>query len=109
MTENYREPKIIFEGWTDVPAQALSLPGAASGIGAATAILAAQSELKVAAWDMNVEGIQETIERAGEFGKNIKPVRADLSSDEDVARAMKETLEYCKPQVSCQRSGTQDA
>jgi NAD(P)-dependent dehydrogenase (short-subunit alcohol dehydrogenase family) len=105
MTENYREPKIIFEGWTDVPGTGIIVTGAASGIGAATAILAAQSELKVAAWDMNVEGIQETIERAGEFGKNIKPVRADLSSDEDVARAMKETLEYCKPKYLANVAG----
>ena len=89
MASNYREPNIIFEGWTDKPGTGIIVTGAASGIGAATAILAAQHGLKVAAWDMFVEGVQETIERAGEFGCNIKPIQADLSSDEAVERAMK--------------------
>ncbi len=66
MAENYREPEIIFEGWTAPEGTGIIVTGAASGIGAATAILAAQSGLKVAAWDMYAQGIAETIERAGE-------------------------------------------
>ena len=58
MASNYREPNIIFEGWTDKPGTGIIVTGAASGIGAATAILAAQHGLKVAAWDMFVEGVQ---------------------------------------------------
>lgn len=105
MASNYREPNIIFEGWTDKPGTGIIVTGAASGIGAATAILAAQHGLKVAAWDMFVEGVQETIERAGEFGCNIKPIQADLASDEAVDRAMKETLEFCKPKYLANVAG----
>lgn len=97
MAENYREPKIVFDGWTAPEGTGIIVTGAASGIGAATAILAAQSGLKVAAWDMFAEGIKETIERAEEAGKNIKPIQADLSSDQAVDTAMKETLAFCKP------------
>ena len=97
MAQNYREPQIIFEGWTAPAGTGIIVTGAASGIGAATCILAAQSGLKVAAWDMFAEGIQETIARAGEFGNNIKPIQADLGSDEAVDKAMQETLEFCKP------------
>ena len=83
MAENYKEPKIVFDGWTDKPGTGIIVTGAASGIGAATAILAAKSGLKVAAWDMFAEGIKETIDRAEESGINIKPIQADLSSDEE--------------------------
>ena len=78
MAENYREPEIIFEGWMAPEGTGIIVTGAASGIGAATCILAAQGGLKVAAWDMFAEGIQETIERAGEFGENIKAIYQDF-------------------------------
>ena len=105
MAENYKEPKIVFDGWTDKPGTGIIVTGAASGIGAATAILAAKSGLKVAAWDMFAEGIKETIDRAEESGINIKPIQADLSSDEDVDRAMKETLKFCKPKYLANVAG----
>ena len=105
MAKNYKEPKIVFNGWTDEPGTGIIVTGAASGIGAATAILAAKYGLKVAAWDMYVEGIQETIERAEEAGVNIKPIQADLSSDEAVEKAMKETLEFCKPKYLANVAG----
>ena len=92
MAENYREPEIIFEGWMAPEGTGIIVTGAASGIGAATCILAAQGGLKVAAWDMFAEGIQETIERAGKFGENIKAIQADLGSDDAVDRAM--TVSY---------------
>ena len=105
MAKNYKEPKIVFEGWTDKPGTGIIVTGAASGIGAATAILAAKYGLKVAAWAMYAEGIQETIERAEEAGVNIKPIQADLSSDEAVEKAMKETLEFCKPKYLANVAG----
>ena len=105
MAKNYKEPKIVFNGWTDEPGTGIIVTGAASGIGAATAILAAKYGLKVAAWDMYAEGIQETIERAEEAGVNIKPIQADLSSDEAVEKAMKETLEFCKPKYLANVAG----
>ena len=105
MAKNYKEPKIVFNGWTDEPGTGIIVTGAASGIGAATAILPAKYGLKVAAWDMYAEGIQETIERAEEAGVNIKPIQADLSSDEAVEKAMKETLEFCKPKYLANVAG----
>ena len=105
MAKNYKEPKIVFNGWTDEPGTGIIVTGAASGIGAATVILAAKYGLKVAAWDMYAEGIQETIERAEEAGVNIKPIQADLSSDEAVEKAMKETLEFCKPKYLANVAG----
>lgn len=105
MTRNYREPKIVFGGWVDKPGTGIIVTGAASGIGAATAILAAQNGYKVAAWDMLAEGVSETIERAGDSGKNIKAFQADLSSNDDVARAMKETLKFCKPKYLANVAG----
>lgn len=97
MADNYREPEIIFGGWTAPEGTGIIVTGAASGIGAATAILAAQGGLKVAAWDMYAEGVKETVERAGEYGKNIQAFQADLGSKEAIDKAMKETLEFCKP------------
>jgi len=105
MAQNYREPNIIFNGWVDKAGTGIIVTGAASGIGAATAILAAQYGMKVAAWDMFAEGIQETIGRAGEAGGNIKPIQADLASDESVANAMKQTLEFCKPKYLANVAG----
>jgi len=97
MANNYREPEIIFEGWTAPAGTGIIVTGSASGIGAATAILAAQSGLKVAAWDIVVDGISETIERAGQYGSNIKAIQAELTNDESVDAAIKETLAFCKP------------
>lgn len=97
MAENYREPNIVFEGWSAPAGTSIIVTGGASGIGAATAILAAQHGLKVAAWDVVADGIAETIDRAGDYGKNIKAFQADLTSDEAVDAAMKQTLEFCKP------------
>lgn len=105
MAENYREPAIVFDGWVDKPGTGIIVTGAASGIGAATAILAAQYGLKVAAWDVKAEGIAETIERAGEAGKNIKAIKADLSSKEAIDAAMMETLEFCKPKYLANVAG----
>ena len=105
MAEQYREPKIVFEGWVDRPGTGIIVTGAASGIGAATAILAAQNGLTVAAWDVNADGVGETVARAGEAGGRIHPVQADLCSDEDVARAMAETLTFCKPKYLANVAG----
>lgn len=105
MVVNYCEPDIVFSGWTDKPGTGIIVTGAASGIGAATAILAAQHGLKVAAWDIHADGIQQTIRRAHEFGCNIHPIEADLSSDEAVQVAMRQTLAFCKPKYLANVAG----
>lgn len=105
MAVNYKEPEIVFGGWSAPEGTGIIVTGAASGIGAATAILAAQGGYKVAAWDIFAEEIQETIERAGKAGEKIKAFQADLCLDEDVERAMKETLEFCKPKYLANVAG----
>lgn len=97
MAKNYKEPKIIFDGWTAPAGTGIIVTGAASGIGAATCILAAQFGLKVSAWDMNLEGISETVERAGEYGCNIKPIQCNLGDDASVEEAMKASIAWAKP------------
>ena len=105
MAINYREPEIDFGGWTDKPGTGIIVTGAASGIGAATAILAAQSGYRVAAWDIFPQGIEETITRAGKFGENIKAIGADLASDEGVQKGLLRLLntKYASGKESRQR------
>lgn len=105
MATNYKEPKVIFEGWTDKPGTGIIVTGAASGIGAATCILAAMHGLKIAAWDMNVDGIAETIERAGEFGGNIKAIMCNAGDHKSVAQAMAETMSFVKPKYLANVAG----
>lgn len=105
MADNYREPPIIFDGWTAEPGTGIIVTGAASGIGAATAILAAQQGLKVSAWDINPDGISETLERAGAAAGNIHPIGADLGSDDAVARAMEESISFAKPRYLANVAG----
>jgi len=50
-------------------------------------------------------GTQEPTGRAGEAGGTIKPIQADLASDESVANAMKQTLEFCKPKYLANVAG----
>jgi NAD(P)-dependent dehydrogenase (short-subunit alcohol dehydrogenase family) len=97
MADNYREPEVIFDGWAAPAGTGIIITGAASGIGAAACILAAKQGYKVSAWDIAVDGVQETIQRAGDAGKNIKPIYSDLGSDESVDAAMKASVEFGKP------------
>jgi 3-oxoacyl-[acyl-carrier protein] reductase len=66
--------------------------GAGSGIGEAATILAAMQGYKVAAWDINAEGNQRTIARAGQYAKSILPVVVDVADKAAVERAMAETV-----------------
>jgi len=97
MANHYTEPDVIFEGWAAPEGTGIIVTGAASGIGAAACILAAKQGYKVAGWDIDVGGIQETITRAGPAGQNILPLHADLGSDASVASAMRDSLAYAKP------------
>jgi len=105
MADNYREPEIIFEGWAAPEGTGIIVTGAASGIGAATAILAAQQGLKVAAWDINADGVSETLERAGDAAGNILPIGVDLGDDASVAEAMERTLAFAKPRYLANVAG----
>lgn len=80
-------------GWVHPEGTVAVVTGAGSGIGQATCVLAAQQGLRVAAWDINAEGAQRTVARAGEHGHLIHPVVADVADGDAVRRAMDETVE----------------
>ncbi|MFC7240307.1 SDR family oxidoreductase [Saliphagus sp. GCM10025317] len=60
--------------------------GAASGIGQAVALAAAENGLTVAATDYDEAGLEETVDRADEIGVagSVAPVVGDLTVDEDI-------------------------
>ena len=66
--------------------------GAGSGIGQATALLAAQQGLMVAAWDIDLAGAERTAERAAEVGSSISPFVADVADCAAVQSAMQATV-----------------
>ncbi len=87
------EGSIRWPGWVHPQGTVAIVTGAGSGIGQAAAILAAQQGLRVAAWDINAEGAQRTIDRAGKHGPAILPFVADVSSGAAVEDAMHATVE----------------
>ncbi|USZ73298.1 SDR family NAD(P)-dependent oxidoreductase [Natronosalvus halobius] len=66
--------------------------GAASGIGQAVALTAAENGLTVAATDYDEAGLEETVDRADEIGVagSVAPVVGDLTVDEDIERIVQE-------------------
>lgn len=67
--------------------------GAASGIGRALAVAAAANGLRVAAIDVDDEGLKQTAKVAGGFGGDVVPVTADLTRDADVVAAVETAAE----------------
>lgn len=86
------EPPINWAGWTHPEGTVAIVTGAGSGIGQAACILAAQQGLRVAAWDINLDGARRTVERAGEHGSSIVPIQADVTDRDAVAAAMTDTV-----------------
>lgn len=86
------ERPVQWPGWVHPAGTVAIVTGAGSGIGQAASILAAQQGLTVAAWDINEEGAQRTIERAGEFGSSIHAFAADVSDTQAVEAAMAATV-----------------
>ena len=66
--------------------------GAASGIGRALALVAAENGLTVAATDYDAAGLEETVERAAELDVpgTIDFVVGDLTNDDDIERIVDE-------------------
>lgn len=73
--------------------QTIIVTGAASGIGRSLALLATDMGLKVSAWDINPEGLQQTVELVEAKGGTIVSVIADVSSDEAVDAGFATTRE----------------
>lgn len=92
-TDIYAEQSVRWPGWVHPTGTVAIVTGAGSGIGQAASILAAQQGLKVAAWDLNPEGAERTLGRAGEHANDITPIIADVSDGSAVEQAMRDTIE----------------
>jgi 3-hydroxybutyrate dehydrogenase len=85
-------PELAAEDVLDVdddrfaPESVCLVTGAGSGIGRAIALAMAENGVTVAATDLDTEGLDGTVERAGEMGAagSVHPVEGDLTDDEDV-------------------------
>jgi NAD(P)-dependent dehydrogenase (short-subunit alcohol dehydrogenase family) len=70
------------------PGDVVIVTGAGSGIGRATARNAASVGLSVAAWDINKEGVTETVSDIELAGGRAVAVTADVTDDAQVASAL---------------------
>ncbi|CAM3483341.1 glucose 1-dehydrogenase [Hydrogenibacillus schlegelii] len=68
------------------------ITGAASGQGQAAAVVFAREGAKVAAVDINIEGLEETIQKVKAVGGEAIAIRCDVSQEEDVKNAVAETV-----------------
>lgn len=91
--------------WAHAPGTLVIVTGAGSGIGQATAILAARMGLRVAAWDFRVAGAQRTIELAGEHGASITAVEADVTHPGAIDEAMAATTRLGQPTLLVNNAG----
>ena len=67
--------------------------GAAHGIGRASALALAEAGADVALMDLNTEGLEETGNMIRERGRNAIVFTGDITSEEDVKKAVNEVLE----------------
>ena len=65
--------------------------GAARGLGRAIAQRLSEDGVLVAAWDLNVEGAQETAALIREQGRRAIACGGDASSPSDIAAALEQT------------------
>lgn len=73
------------------PGSVVAVSGAGSGIGQATAVLAARKGYRVAAWDINADGLERTRMAAGAAGGEIVAIVGDVTRVEAIAEAMART------------------
>ena len=70
------------------------ITGAGSGIGRATAHMAARSGLFVIGWDVNEEGVEGVVAEIEAQGGNGFAVRCDVTNTEDIDRAWTKTAAH---------------
>jgi len=67
--------------------------GSARGLGRAIAARLADDGIKIACWDLNVEGAQETAKQVEAKGVKAAAFKVDTSCAEDIAKAIVQTRE----------------
>lgn len=85
-----REEILILQDANFNPDNVCIVTGAAMGIGRATAVAAAANGLIAVGLDVNEEEAQKTVEMVREMGGKMIFVKADLTKDEDIERAVAE-------------------
>jgi NAD(P)-dependent dehydrogenase (short-subunit alcohol dehydrogenase family) len=80
-------PTYDFRALGFTPGEVLVVTGGGSGIGQAIAMTAARSGLKVAVWDMNVQGAEATVAAIAAAGGEALAIACDVTGDADVAAA----------------------
>jgi len=85
-----REEILILKDANFNPANVCIVTGAAMGIGRATAVAAAANGLTAVGLDVNEAEAQKTVEMAREMGGKMVFIKADLTRDEDMDRAVAE-------------------
>jgi 3-hydroxybutyrate dehydrogenase len=88
-----REDILILQDNDFNPHNVCIATGAAGGIGRATAVAAAANNLTCVGLDMNEEGGKETEEIARKMGGRMIFIKADLTQDEEIERAVDEAAE----------------
>jgi 3-oxoacyl-[acyl-carrier protein] reductase len=83
----------------------LTLISTGSGIGMATALLAAEQGYQVAAWDISEAGILKTKELAGDLAAQIHPIVCDIANEVAVKGAMEKTVAIGKPHMLVNNAG----
>jgi 3-oxoacyl-[acyl-carrier protein] reductase len=73
--------------WGFEPGAVAVVTGAASGIGRATAIRCAQVGLRVAAWDVDREGLDELAAEIGGIGGTVEATLVDVFDDQAIDAA----------------------
>ena len=86
--EIQREEILFLDDDAFTPEHVCLVTGAASGIGRAAAVAAAANGLRVAAIDVDVDGLERTVAVAEKFGGDVVPLTADLTRDDDVSAAV---------------------
>ncbi|KAJ5815179.1 Short-chain dehydrogenase [Penicillium riverlandense] len=91
--------------WVHPKDSVVIITGAGSGIGMATALLAAEQGYQVAAWDIVEGGVQKTKELAGDLSSQIYPIICDVADETAVKAAMEKTVAIGKPHMLVNNAG----
>lgn len=76
----------------DISGQVVLVTGGGGGLGRLIALRLAKLKAKVVLWDINLDGVQETIKQVQDLGAKAYGYKCNLADREDVYRVAKETV-----------------